>query len=167
MSWMCGAAQHLEAARFLADIFALRRVRRADDDQELRGFECSKGLRDFIEIGNLQLKSRRFGKGRCFTSARVRRASTEGRRWARAAPNKRLALFNAAPESWVTFQKIIPRMCVVDTHGYDKAGSACASKSSSEDAGRMAEQDAGPVISRGREGVLCVYLISSQPPGIF
>jgi hypothetical protein len=22
----------------------------------------------------------------------------------------------------VTFQKIIPRMCVVDTHGYDKAG---------------------------------------------
>jgi hypothetical protein len=122
MSWMCGAAQHLEAARFLADVFALRRVRRADDDQELRGFECSKGLRDFIEIGNLRLKSRRFGKGRCFTSARARRASTEGRRWARAAPNKRLALFNAAPESWVTFQKIIPRMCVVDTHGYDKAG---------------------------------------------
>jgi hypothetical protein len=90
----------------------------------LRGFECSKGLRDFIEIGNLQLKSRRFGKGRCFTSARARRASTEGRRWTRAAPNKRLALFNAAPESWVTFQKIIPRMCVVDTQDMTKQGDA-------------------------------------------
>ena len=39
-----GAADRLEAADFLVDVLALRRVRRADDDQELRGFERGDGL---------------------------------------------------------------------------------------------------------------------------
>jgi hypothetical protein len=38
------AAQHLEAAHLLVDVLALRRVRRANDDQKLRGFKCGNGL---------------------------------------------------------------------------------------------------------------------------
>ena len=38
------ATQHLEAADFLIHIFAARRVRRANDDQKLRGFERRKRM---------------------------------------------------------------------------------------------------------------------------
>jgi hypothetical protein len=39
-----GAAQHLEAAHLLVHVFALRRAWRANDDEELRRFECGKCL---------------------------------------------------------------------------------------------------------------------------
>src|SRR5262249_26685093 len=39
-----GAAQHLEPAHLLVDVFALRRIGRADNDQKLRRFERGEGV---------------------------------------------------------------------------------------------------------------------------